>query len=93
VYDIGVVKVFQSPDGVRELKDVQQATKEKATIPYEHQVIASVITDVLHNVAIGHPFGDRGEPSILKGIRNSNKAKDIWMRQGIPQDDFFTEAL
>ena len=40
---------------------------------YELQVIASVIADVLQDVAVCHPFGDHREPPILEGVRNSDE--------------------
>jgi len=63
------------------------------TVAYELDVITSVTTDVLHNVAVGHPFRDHGEPSVLEGIRNPDKTKDVGMGQVLPYGNFFTEAL
>ena len=79
VYDIGVVKIFQSFGSVCELMDVQSVTKESVTVAYKFQIISSGFTDVLHDVAVGHPFGDHREPSILEGIRNADKSEDIGM--------------
>ena len=62
-------------------------------VSYELHVISGVITDVLHDIAVGHPFGDRRESSILEGIRNSDETKDIGMGQVLPHDNLFTEAL
>ena len=46
---------------------------------YEFKVIASVVTDILHDVSVGHPYGDHGKPTVLEGIRNSDKLKDVGM--------------
>ena len=56
-------------------------------------MITSVITDVLHYVAVGHPFGDRGEPSILEGVRNPDEIEDVGVGQVLPQGNFFAKAL
>jgi hypothetical protein len=68
-------------------------TKEYVIVTYELQVVASVIANVLHDVAGGHPFGDRREPSILEGIRNADEIEDVGMGQVLPQGNFFAEAL
>ena len=60
---------------------------------YQLKVIARVITDVLHDVAIGHPLRDHREPPILEGVRNTDKIKDIWMGQVLPHGDFSTKVL
>ena len=60
---------------------------------YELQVIACVITNVFHDVAVGHPLGDHREPPILEGVRNADKIEDVGMGQVLPQGNFFTEVL
>ena len=60
---------------------------------YELQIISRVLTDILHDVAGGHPFGDQSEPPVLEGIRNTDKAEDIWVGKVLPPDNFFTEML
>lgn len=59
-------------------------------VPYKLRVIAGVITDVLRDIAVGHPFGDRRQ---LDGVRNSDETKDVGMGQVLPQCNLFTEAL
>ena len=56
-------------------------------------MISGVISDVLHDVTVGHPFGDHGEPPVLESVRNSEKIEDVGMGQVLPQGNFFTEAL
>ena len=46
---------------------------------YKFEMIASVITDVLHDVSVGHPYRDHGKPTVLEGIRNPDKIEDIGM--------------
>ena len=60
---------------------------------HELQVIAGVIADVLHDVAVGHPFSDHGEPPIFKGVRNADKVEDVGMGQILPYGNFFTKML
>jgi len=43
------------------------------------QVVASVIADVLHDVAVDHPFVDHRESPILEGVGNANKTEDVGM--------------
>jgi hypothetical protein len=62
-------------------------------VAHELQVTASVIANVLHDVAVGHPFGDHREPPILEGVRNADKIEDVWMGQVLPRGNFFTEVL
>ena len=68
-------------------------TRERAIMTHELQVIAGVTADVLHDVAVGHPFRDRGEPPIFKGVRNADKIEDVGMGQVLPYGDFFAEVL
>ena len=60
---------------------------------YEFQMISSVFTDELHDVAVGHPFGNHGEPPVVEGVGGANKIEDIWMGQVLPYGDCFTEIL
>ena len=60
---------------------------------YELQMISSVFTDVFHDVAVDHPFGDHREPPVIKGVRNADKIENVWMGQVLPRGDFFTEML
>jgi len=64
-------------------------------VAYQFQVIARVLTDVLHDVAVGHPFGDHREPPILtlKGVRNTDEIEDVGVCYVLPRGDFFTELL
>ena len=68
-------------------------TKEYAVKTYKLKVISSFSTDVLHDVAIGHPFRDHREPPILKGVGNPDKIEDVWMGQVLPYGNLFTEVL
>jgi len=68
-------------------------TKGYVRVTYKSHVIASVSTDILDNVPVDHPFRDHGEPSILEGVRNSNKTMDVRMGKVLPQCDFFAGAL
>ena len=60
---------------------------------YELQVITRTITNILHDVAVGHPFGDHREHPILEGVRGADKIEDIGMGQVLPHDNFFTKVL
>ena len=60
---------------------------------YEPKVIASVIADILHDVTVGHPFRDHGEPPFLESVRDPNELEDIRMGQVLPHGNVFTEAL
>ena len=62
-------------------------------VPYKLRVIAGVITDVLRDIAVGHPFGDDGECPILEGVRDSDEIEDVWMGQVLPHGDFSTKVL
>jgi len=64
-----------------------------AILTYKLKVIAGVSTNVLHNIAVGHPFGDHGEPPIPEGVGNPDEIKDVWMGQILPHSHFFTEVL
>jgi len=91
--DIGIVKIFQSFNSVHELKGAQYVTKGYVITTYEFKVVTSIITDVLHDVSVGHPFGDHRESPVPEGIRNSDQADDVGMGQVLPHGDLFTEAL
>ena len=93
MYNIGVVKVFQPFSGVRELQGAQRVTKKYAIVTHQLEVIAGVIADVFHDVAIGHPLRDHREPPILEGVRNTDEVEDVWMGQVLPHGDFFAEVL
>jgi len=93
MYNIGVVKVFQSFSSVRELKGAQSVANQTRDMTYEFQVFASILTDVLHDVSVGHPFGDHGEPSVLEGVRDSDEVEDVGMGQVFQQGNLFTETL
>ena len=60
---------------------------------YKLKVISSSFADILHDIAVGHPFRDHREPSILEGVRNPDEIEDIWMGQVLPHGHFFTEVL
>ena len=62
-------------------------------VTYKLKVIASVSTNVLHNITIGHPFGDHREPPTLEGGRDPDEIEDVWMGQILPHGHFFTEVL
>jgi len=57
------------------------------------KVIASVSTNVPHNITIVHPFGNHREPPILEGVRNPDESEDVWMGQVLPYGHLFTEEL
>ena len=67
--------------------------RERAIVTHELQVIAGVTADVFHDVAVGHPFGDHGEPPILKCVRNADEIEDVGMGQVLPYGNFFAEVL
>ena len=90
---ICVVKIPQSLYGVRELDGARLAAMEYAVATYKLEVISSFATNILHDVAISHPFRDRREPLILESVRDPNEIEDVWMRQVLPQDHFFAETL
>ena len=93
MYNIGVVEIFQSLKGIRELRGAQQMTGEYGIAAYQLQVITSVIADILNDVTFGHPFGDYREPPSLKSVRNTEDTEDVGMGQVLPHGDFCTEAL
>ena len=93
VNKIGIMKICQSFSDVHELRGYQQVTKEYAIMTYKLKVIASVMADVLHNIAVGHPFVDHREPPILEGVGNANKTEDVGMGQILPYGYFLTEVL
>ena len=62
-------------------------------LSHKLQVIASVTTNVLHDVAVSHPLRDHREPPILEGVRNADKTEDVGMGQVLPHSNFFTEVL
>ena len=53
--------------------------KRCVIITYEFKVIAGIITDVLHDVSVGHPHRDHGEPPVFEGVRDSDKIEDVRM--------------
>ena len=57
------------------------------------QAIDSVVADVLHDVAVCHPFGDHREPPFLEEVRNADKSENIGMGQNLPRGNFFAEVL
>ena len=87
------MKIPQSLYDVRELDGARLAAMEYAVATYKLKVIAGVVADILHDVAISHPFRDRREPLILESVRDPNEIEDVWMRQVLPQDHFFAETL
>ena len=68
-------------------------TKEYAIETYELKVISSFTTNVLHDVAISHPFRDHREPPILEGVGDPDEIENVWMGQVLPYGNFFTEVL
>ena len=56
-------------------------------------MVSSITANVVHDVAVCHPFGDHREPPILKEIRNTDKCENVGMGQVLPHDNFFTELL
>jgi hypothetical protein len=62
-------------------------------VAYQPQVVASVTTDVRHDVTVDHPLGDHRESPALKGVRDSNEIENVWMGQALPQGNFFAEPL
>ena len=68
-------------------------TKRCGILAYELQVVASMTSDVLHDVAVGHPFGDRREHPVLEGVENADEIEDVGMGQVLPHSNFFTEML
>ena len=66
---------------------------ECAIATYKLKVIASVVADILHDIAVGHPFRDHREPPVLEGVRDPDEIKDVWVGQVLPHGHFFTEVL
>jgi len=62
-------------------------------LAYKFEVIASIATNILHDITVSHPFRDHRKPPILEGVRNPDEIKDIWMEQVLPHGHFFTEVL
>ena len=56
-------------------------------------MIAAVAADVLHDVAIAHPLGYHRELPIVKCIRDPNEIENVGVRQILPHDNLFAEAL
>ena len=80
VNDVGIVNICQSFSGVRKLGGSQQVTKEYyAIVTYKLQVVASVMADILYDVAVGHPFVDHGKSPVLESVGNANKTEDVRM--------------
>ena len=49
-------------------------------VTYELKVVASVVTNILHDVTVDHPFSDHREPPFLEGVRNPDEIEDVRMR-------------
>jgi len=56
-------------------------------------VISVVTANILHDVSVGHPFGDHRETPILEGIRDPDEIEDVWMGQVLPHDHLLAEVL
>ena len=54
-------------------------TVDRAVVAYQLQVVTSVYTNVLHDVAVGHPLGDRRESPVLKCVRDSDEGENVGM--------------
>ena len=67
--------------------------KKRGIVTYELQVISSVIANMVHDVAAGHPSRDHREPPILEEVRNTDKGENVGMGQVLPHGNFLTEAL
>lgn len=67
--------------------------RDDMTMAHQPQVVARISTEILHDVAVGHPFRDRREPPILKGVKDSNEIEKVGMGQALPHDNLFAEAL
>ena len=67
--------------------------KEYKILTHKLKVIPGVATNVLHDVAVGHPFRDHRESPILEGVGNPDEVEDVWMGQVLPHGHFFTEVL
>ena len=87
------MKIPQSFGGVGELKNAQRVTRECAILTYELQVITRIITNIIHDAPVDHPFGDHGETPVLEGVRNAGKTENVGMGQVLPHSNFFTEVL
>ena len=58
MYNISIVKILQPLDSVCELGGAQLVTDEYGIITYKLKIVASVAANILHDVAISHPFRD-----------------------------------
>lgn len=77
--NVSIMNICQPFSGVRELRSDQQVTGGYTITAYKLQVIASVMADVLDDIAIGHPFVDHREPPIPEGVGNANKTENVGM--------------
>ena len=66
---------------------------DHAVVTYQLQAVASVSSDVLHDVTVGHPLGGHREFPILEGVGNSDETENVGMTQVLPHDNLFAEAL
>ena len=66
---------------------------DHAIIAYQLQVVASIDSNVPHDVTIGHPFGDHRKFPIFEGVRDSDKIENVGMGQILPDGNLFAEAL
>lgn len=60
---------------------------------HQLQVIAAGTTDVVHDVTVGHPVGNHGEPPVLKGVRDADEVEDVLVGQVLPHGNLFAKAL
>jgi hypothetical protein len=58
--------------------------RKHGTVSYELQVISGVIANVLHDVAMGHPFEDYRGPPIFEGVRSADNVEDVGVGQVLP---------
>ena len=69
--------------------------KGRSIVAYQLQMIASVSTDILCDLGTRPPLGNHaGHPHpFIKGIRCTSELENVGMREAVPQDDLFAEAL
>ena len=52
-----------------------------------------ILLDVVHYVTVSHPLGNSGKLSFVHIPIDADKLQDVWVRQGVPEYDFFAELL
>ena len=70
-----------------------QALREIGNGTDQLQPIHIAGLDVFHDGAIRHPLRYRGESEGVNTPENAGEFEDIWVRQGIPEDNLSAKSL